>query len=96
MIKSFKSRCAEDIFNHDNSKDSRKLPKQLWENAAEKLDMIHAAHTIDDLKIPPGNNLKRLQGNFADCWSIRINNQWRTIFRWNEGNAEDVAICDYH
>lgn len=96
MIKSFKNRCAEDIFNHSNSKEARKLPKSLWENAAEKLDMLHAACRIDDLKIPPGNRLELLKGDLLGFWSIRINNQWRIVFKWCEGNAEEVFICDYH
>ena len=96
MIKSFKNRCTEDIFNNTNSKEARKLPKVLWENAAEKLDMLQAAFNIVDLKIPPGNRLEPLKGDLAGFWSIRINNQWRIVFRWHEGNAEDVYICDYH
>ncbi len=96
MIKSFKNALAEDIFNNTNSKDARKLPKALWENAAEKLDMIHAAVRIDDLRTPPGNRLETLHGNLKGFWSIRINKQWRIIFRWCNGNAEDVSICDYH
>jgi toxin HigB-1 len=95
LIKSFKNRCAEDIFNGFETKDTRKLSKTLHENAAEKLDMLHAAKVIDDLKVPPGNRLKPLKGDFKGYWSIRINDQWRIIFRWKDGNAEDVQICDY-
>lgn len=95
-IKSFKNGCAEDIFNSKESKDSRKLPQYLRENAIEKLDMINAAVHLTDLKVPPGNKLERLFGNLDGFWSIRINNQWRIIFQWHDGDAEDVAICDYH
>lgn len=95
-IKAFKNKCAEDIFNFKNSKDSRKLPQHLTENAIEKLDMINAAMYLDDLKVPPGNKLERLSGNLDGFWSIRINNQWRIIFQWQAGDAENVAICDYH
>ena len=96
MIKSFKNRCAEDIFNGYDTKDARKLPKNLWQNASEKLDMIAVAKCIEDLKFPPGNRLHPLRGNLLGFWSISINMKWRIIFRWQEGVAEDVSICDYH
>lgn len=81
MIKSFKNRIAEDIFHAVESKETKKFPRQLLENAGEKLDMIHAAARLEDLKVPPGNRLEPLKGNLKGFWSIRINNQWRIIFR---------------
>ncbi len=64
--------------------------------AKRKLDMLHAAAKLDDLKVPPANRLEKLEGNLKGFYSIRIDDQWRLIFRWVEGNAHDVRITDYH
>ncbi|MGC1467640.1 MAG: type II toxin-antitoxin system RelE/ParE family toxin [Pseudolabrys sp.] len=64
--------------------------------ALRKLRLINAAAKIDDLRVPPANRLEKLSGNRTGQWSIRINDQWRIMFRWTEGGAEDVAITDYH
>jgi proteic killer suppression protein len=61
-----------------------------------KLVHIHAAKIIEDLRIPPGNRLEKLSGDRKDHWSIRINDQWRIIFKWENGNAFEVEIIDYH
>lgn len=61
-----------------------------------KLDMLNAAHVLDDLKAPPGNRLEALKGDLAGFHSIRINSQWRIIFRWTPSGPEDVEIIDYH
>jgi proteic killer suppression protein len=74
----------------------RRLPPDIRKRAREKLDLIHAAARIDDLRAPPANRLERLTGNRAGQWSIRINRQWRVCFRWRKGNAFDVEIADYH
>ncbi len=96
MIKSFKNKCTEDIYNGHNTKNSRILPIHLHESAFEKLDMINSSTTLDDLKIPPGNRLELLKGNLKGKYSIRINNQWRIVFFWKNGHAEEVEIIDYH
>ena len=75
---------------------SRRLPFDIQAVALRKLRLIDAARKIDDLRVPPGNRLEKLSGKRADQWSIRINDQWRIVFRWTEGGAEDVAIVDYH
>jgi len=68
-----------------------------WERVArKKLDLIHAATTIDFLRVPPGNRLERLSGDRQRQWSIRINDQWRVCFRFEGGDAYDVEIIDYH
>ncbi len=64
--------------------------------ARRKLLLLHAAHRLDDLRIPPGNRLEALKGNRKGQYSIRINDQWRLCFRWGEGGADDVEIVDYH
>lgn len=73
---------------------SRRLPPDIQRTALRKLTMIHAAVLITDLRIPPGNRLEKLQG--TDTYSIRINDQWRICFKWNNGNAYSVRITDYH
>lgn len=61
-----------------------------------KLDMIHYAHTLEDLKSPPGNRLEVLSGNLRGYHSIRINDQWRIIFKWTSAGPAEVQVCDYH
>ena len=64
--------------------------------ALRKLAMVDAASVIEDLRVPPGNRLEALRGDRAGQWSIRINDQWRLCFRWEQDGAYDVEICDYH
>lgn len=96
MIKSFKGKCAEDIYNGYKTKHARILPMHLHESAFEKLDIINSALNIDDLRSPPGNKLEALKGNLKGKYSIRINDQWRITFIWDNGDANDVEIIDYH
>ncbi len=93
MINSFSDKQTELIFNGIKS---TKLPSDIQNVARCKLRMIAAAKEIDDLRIPPGNRLERLKGNLAYYWSIRINDQWRIIFLFENGGAYDVRITDYH
>jgi toxin HigB-1 len=96
MIKSFKTKCAEDLHHGLNTKAARQLPRHLHELAGEKLDILEAAQELDDLKIPPGNRLEKLKGNLKDRYSIRINEQWRIVFAWRGGHVEEVEVTDYH
>ena len=75
---------------------SRRLPTQIQQAARRKLRMLNNARRIEDLRIPPNNRLEALKGDRAGQWSIRISNQWRVCFIWNDGNASRVEICDYH
>jgi proteic killer suppression protein len=93
MIASFGDDETEKLWNGERS---RRLPPDIQPSALRKLRLINAARKIDDLRIPPGNRLERLHGDRVGQWSIRINDQWRIVFRWNEGGAEDVSIVDYH
>lgn len=93
MIKSFKSKETEKIFNREHS---LKLPSSVQRIAMRKLLMIDAAYSINDLRIPPANNLKALKGKRKGQHSIRINEQWRVCFKWHQGDAYEVEICDYH
>ena len=93
MIKSFKSKETEKIFNRIYS---LKLPTSIQKIALRKLWMIDVAQTINDLRIPPANHLEQLKGNKQGQYSIRINNQWRVCFRWQQSDAYEVEIVDYH
>ncbi len=93
MIKSFKCKETEKIFNRVKS---TKLPHTIQKVALRKLVMIHAAVTINDLRIPPSNRLEQLKGNKKGLYSIRINDQWRICFKWEGNNAYDLEIIDYH
>jgi proteic killer suppression protein len=97
MIASFCNQGTEDIFQRVESRESRQvLPSTLHHIAARKLAMLNAARFVDDLRIPPGNRLEKLKGTLDGYFSIRINDQWRIIFRWSENTAQDVRISDYH
>lgn len=93
MIKSFNDFEAEQIFKGFRS---RKLPPEIQNTSRRKLRMIDNAEIYEDLRIPPGNNLEQLKGNLEGYSSIRINDQWRIVFRWKEGGAYEVRIIDYH
>lgn len=96
MIGGFGDSATADVFHGVNSKEARRVPKELWEVARRKLDMLNSAHDIRDLRIPPANHLEPLKGRLAGKWSIRINDQFRIVFRFEGGNATDVRITDYH
>ncbi len=96
VIRSIKDGATQDIYDGKNSKAARKFPKELHKKARRQLDLLNAAAQLDDLRIPPGNRLEALSGDFKGLHSIRINDQWRIVFRWNESNSEDVQIVDYH
>ena len=72
------------------------LPPTIHNVARRKLRMIAAAKEVKDLRVPPGNNLEQLVGNLAGLWSIRINDQWRIVFTFENGGADNVRITDYH
>jgi proteic killer suppression protein len=74
----------------------RGLSLDMQQTARRKLMQLDAARMIDELRIPPGNRLEALKGDRKGQWSIRINDQWRLCFHWEDGNAEDVQIVDYH
>ena len=93
MIRSFKSKETEKVWNGERS---GKLPLEVQRIGRRKLRMIHNSVVVKDLRIPPANRLEKLTGNLKEYYSIRINDQWRIIFRWSEGHAFDVQIVDYH
>jgi len=93
MIKSFRSKEADKIWRGEIS---TKLPADIQRNARMKLRIINNSISLNDLRVPPSNHLEPLKGNRKGHYSIRINDQWRICFEWNEGNAYKVEIVDYH
>lgn len=93
MIKSFKCKETEKIWN---GLKSRAFPGDIQDRALRKLRQLEASQTVDDLKNPPGNRLEALKGDRTGQMSIRINNRWRICFVWEETEAHDVEIVDYH
>jgi toxin HigB-1 len=93
MIISFGSKETKKIWEGERIKG---LNTDLQEIARRKLRMLNNSQNITDLQIPPSNRLEKLKGNLKDFYSIRINDQWRIIFRWEKGNASEVEIIDYH
>ena len=97
MIKSFANDATQDIFDGIDSKKARMILNPILISIAKrKLDLINAARDLNDLKIPPSNHLEILKGNLKGKYSIRINLQYRIIFRWTIHGAEEVEIIDYH
>lgn len=93
MIISFRDRRTEAIAD---GLAVRQLPMDMQRAALKKLRQLAAASVLEDLRVPPGNRLEALWGSRKGQWSIRINDQWRLCFRWQDGNAHDVEIVDYH
>jgi len=93
MILSFGSKETEQVWNGMRVK---KMPLQIQKIGRRKLRMINNSQNTTDLRIPPSNRLEKLSGNLDGFYSIRINDQWRIIFKWQKGNASDVKIIDYH
>jgi len=96
VIESFGNALAEDLFDDKKSKATKAFPPELRRTARRKLQYLHEAADLRDLKSPPGNRLEGLKGDLKGLHSIRINDQWRVVFRWAGGNAFDVQIVDYH
>ena len=92
MIRSFRSKDTERLFRDESVKRFR----QFERIARRKLLLLHRAKTLDDLRAPPGNRLEALRGDRAGQHSIRINDQWRICFKWEDGDALEVGIVDYH
>jgi len=93
MLKSFGDKETQKIWEGFRSK---KLPNEIQDIARRKLRMLNNSQDIQDLRIPPSNRLERLRGKLKNYYSIRINKQWRIIFIWDNGNAFETEIIDYH
>jgi proteic killer suppression protein len=93
VIGSFKSEATENLWLRRKEKS---LDPRIWSAALRKLRMLDAAIDVNDLRQPPGNRLEQLAGDRSGEYSIRVNDQWRVVFTWNNGGAHDVEIVDYH
>ncbi len=96
MILDFADKTTEDIYDGVDSKAARRIPESLWKVAARKLDMVNAASDLRDLRVPPANRLELLKAKWSGYHSIRVNDQFRIVFRWIDANAKEVLITDYH
>lgn len=97
MIKTFKSAGTENIFDGVASQAARRYcPQSIWPVARRKLDKINRVREINELKVPPGNRLEQLKGDRTNQYSIRINQQYRICFSWEENYAYEIEITDYH
>ncbi len=93
MIRNFRDKETQKIFERQRS---RKLPSDIQQVALRKLRMLNRSQTLQELRIPPANRLERLSGDRDGQYSIRINDQWRICFEWQDGDAINVEIVDYH
>ncbi len=96
MIRNFASKTAQDVYDGVNSRQARRLPRALHAKARRLLDQINAVPSVEVLRVPPSNHLEKLKGDRVGFWSLRVNDQWRIVFRWQTGQALDVDIIDYH
>lgn len=97
MIRTFADTATEDLFNGVDSRRARAAcPVTLWPAVRRKLTQLNRVHHLRELAVPPGNRLERLRGDREGQHSIRINQQYRICFRWEEGYADEVEVTDYH
>jgi len=93
VIKSFANRTTEELFRTGSA---RKVPADIARRALRKLEAVHAASQVTDLRVPPGNRLHALKGDRTGQHAIAVNDQWRICFRFEDGEAYEVEFCDYH
>ena len=96
MIATFGNALAEDLFHDKRSRATRSFPAELRRAARRKLLYLHDAADLRDLRVPPSNRLEGLKGKRKGFHSIRINDQWRLVFKWSGGHAYAVQVVDYH
>ena len=96
MIQSFADETTADLFRERNTRAARRIPRDICRVAQRKLKAIDVAAQMEDLKIPAGNRLEALKGDQVGRHSIRINDQYRVTFRWEQGHAHEVRVEDYH
>lgn len=96
MIVSFGDRRTEDLYHGVRSARARRFPADIQSAALRKLDVVNAAHSLSDLRMLPANRLKALRGELKGHHSIRVNDQWRIVFRWSGDAAHEVRLSDYH
>lgn len=96
MIRSFGDTATEDLYHGRQTNRVKHFPGSIRPIAIRKMDMINAAMELRDLRVPPGNHLEQLKGDLKEFHSIRVNDQWRLIFKWIDHGANEVKLVDYH
>ena len=96
MIETSGDEATADLYHGRTTNRVRRFPSTVIRPALRKLDMLNAAHRIRDLREPPGNRLEQLKGDLSDYYSIRVNDQWRIVFKWQNDSAFEVSLTDYH
>lgn len=96
MIQSFADETTVDLFRKRNTRAARVVPRDIWSVVRRKLKMLDVAARLHDLAVPPGNRLERLKGSRSGRHSIRVNDQYRVTFLWEQGHAYEVQVEDYH
>jgi len=96
VIRGFADQGTEDLYHGKSSKHARKVPKSVWKVVQRKLDLLNRAVSLRDLRAPPSNRLEKLRGNLEGFHSIRVNDQYRIVFAFRDGDAYDVQVLDYH
>ena len=95
MIQSFGNEATADLFRERKTRSARRIPREIWRVAQRKLKALDVAARLEDLTTPAGNRLEALKGGQAGRHSVRINDQYRVTFRWEQGHAHEVGIEDY-
>lgn len=96
MIRTLADDTTRDIWNGVNSKAARRIPRELWPNVRRKLDQIDTVMRLEDLRVPPGNKLHALSADLRGFHAVRVNDQYRIVFRFEGADAFDVQCTDYH
>jgi proteic killer suppression protein len=96
VIVSFGDQTTADLYHGRRSARARRVPGDIARAVIRKLDSVDAAHQLRDLRSPPGNRLEVLRGDWKGFHSVRVNDQWRIVFRWSDGHAHEVQLVDYH
>ena len=96
MIRNFKSKTAQDIYDGIRSRDARKVSMELHAKIQRLFDQLNAVVHIETLRVPPSNRLEKLKGSLNGYWSLRVNKQWRVIFQWKAGEVFNIDVVDYH
>ena len=96
MIQSFADETSADLFRERSTRAARRIPRQLWRVVQRELKLVDVAGRLEDLAVPAGNRLELLKGDQAGRHSIRVNEQYRVTFRWENGHAHEVRVEDYH
>jgi len=96
VIVSFADATTADVYHGSDTRAARRLPRELWSRIQQKLDLLNACTSVEDLRVPPANRLEKLKGDLAGFYSIRVNQQYRIVFRFVAGQCEEVSCTDYH